>query len=173
MCRKCHDGNHTCKKHHGKHNDRCVEEVLEAILEAQRKVKKEDECKFSCYESIKEVLEEPKKKKKDTIPFILYCGDCEPFKATGVTTKRYCHHKEKFVCINSFIFRINDLEDGCAVLELLTFKSDKKCGEKEVSSPCRQIDNENVDDLVGTGICINVDLSCVCAITCLPAVHLK
>jgi len=29
-----------------------------------------------------------------------------------------------------------------------------------------------VEDLVATGICINLDLSCFCGITCLPAVRL-
>lgn len=170
---------HTDKCDDRKDQGACVEEVLEAILRAQRKVKREDECHTSCKESIDDLLGKSKKSKKNTIPFILFCGDCEPFKATGVTTV-LCHSKKKkFVCKTSFIFRIKDLKNHCAVLELLTFKNKKdfssdpyKKGDKIFSSPCCQIDHENVDDLVKTGICINVDLSCICAITCLPAVCL-
>jgi hypothetical protein len=174
---KKHDHKHDrkCSDHHfdkkGKH---CVAEVLEAIHEAQKKVKKEDGCKTSCEKSIKELLGDCKKPKKNTIPFILYCG-CEPFKATGATTFKDHHSKEKKIaCITSFIFRINDFDGKCASLELLTFKP-KKCSKdfkKKHCSPCGQIDCENIDDLVKTGICITVDLSCFCAITCLPAVRL-
>ncbi|MGM7719625.1 CotY/CotZ family spore coat protein [Metabacillus sp. Hm71] len=168
MCSKCNSKEH--KKVNNCH-DGCVEEILEAILKAQWKVKKDQECSTSCHDSIKDLIGESRKSKKNTIPFILYCGDCSPFKASGVTTvEKHCK-KKKFVCITSFIFRIKDLEDNCAVLELLTFNSDKKCDYKEPCSPCSQINHEDVDDLVATGICINVDLSCFCAVTCLPAVH--
>lgn len=189
---KCHDTDrhHDCCDHydyeddchwdkkkcddHKKDKEFCVAEVLEAIHEAQKKVKKDDECKVSCKESIKELLGEKKKPSKNTIPFILYCGDCEPFKATGVTT--VCHHskEKKFACITSFIFKIKDFDGKCAVLELLTFKPSKSKDpfKKSICSPCGQIDCENVSDLVKTGICINVDLSCFCAVTCLPAVRL-
>jgi spore coat protein Z len=173
MCNKCgHKDNH-------KDHDGCVEEILEAILKAQRKAEKDDSCKTSCRESIKELLGESKKFTKNTIPFILYC-DCKPFKASGATTYLTHHKEKKFICITSFIFKIKDIKDECAVLELLTFKPDKKCekdsfkkcDDKDVCTPCCQIDHKNVDDLVKTGICINVDLSCFCAVTCLPAVHL-
>jgi len=171
-------------KHQGKDNDECkkddhkdlnekacVEEILEAILKAQEKVKEKDHEKCSsCKESIKELLEEPKKPKKNTIPFILYCG-CDPFEATGVTTYPGGHKGKKFACITSYIFKIKDLKGQCAELELLTFKP-KKDDHKKVLSLCDQIDHEKVDDLVKTGICINVDLSCYCGVTCLPAVHL-
>nr|WP_232233768.1 CotY/CotZ family spore coat protein [Bacillus sp. J33] len=69
--------------------------------------------------------------------------------------------------------------DGkCAILELLTFKQNKsrkvqfKNALTDFCSPCSQIDSENVDDLIQTGICINVDLACFCGVTCLPAVRL-
>ena len=168
----CHKSN--------KHYENCVEEVLEAILEAQKKVKEDhDCCKTSCKESIDELLHEKKPPKKNTIPFILYCG-CEPFKGTGVTTYS-CHSKKKrFKCVESFIFKIKDLEKGCAVLELLTFKTDHKHSDsdgkhecKDLHSVCSQIDHKCVSDLVETGICITVDLSCFCAISCLPAVYFK
>ncbi|WP_442599217.1 CotY/CotZ family spore coat protein [Neobacillus sp. D3-1R] len=160
-----------------KHQQGCVEDVLKAILHAQKKAKKDKECcDTSCKGSIQELLGEKNKVKKNTIPFILYCGGCEPFKATGVKT--YCSRKsneEKFACITSFIFKVKKVKNGCAVLELLTFKQDKSHMGKDSShdhSPCNQIHCRNVNDLKRSGICITVDLSCICAITCLPAVYL-
>jgi hypothetical protein len=164
-----------CKKHdwddHKEHDKKeCVEEILEAILRAQKKVEDHHKSCLSCKESIDDLLDEHKKPKKNTIPFILFCG-CEPFKATGVTTFPGGPKDKKFACITSFIFRISDLKDQCAELELLAFKP-KKDDSKGLHSPCDQIDHEKVEDLVRTGICINVDLSCFCAVTCLPAVRL-
>jgi spore coat protein Z len=164
------------KKDHHKpptHHKTCVREVLAAINKAQKKAKHEESCKTSCGESIKELMGESKKPKKNSIPFIVYTEEGVPFKATGVTTLSHGKVK-KFACIDSFIFRIKDLDGKCAVLELLTFKP--KCSKdpfkKSICSPCGQIDCENVKDLIKTGICINVDLSCFCAVTCLPAVRL-
>ncbi len=158
--------------HKGKDEQVCVEEILEAILKAERKVEVDHKKKCSsCKESIEDLLEEERKKpKKNTIPFILYCG-CEPFKATGVTTCPGGPKDKRFACITSFIFKIKDLKGQCAELELLAFKS-KKDGDKKLCSPCDQINYECVEDLVRTGICINVDLSCFCGVTCLPAVRL-
>lgn len=173
----CGCGHHDCGKKHQKHFDNCVEDVLAAILKAQRKVKNEHECKTSCKQSIDDLLGEKKKKpKKNTIPFILYCN-CKPFKGTGVSTYS-CHHSKnkKFKCVETYVFKIKDLKGSCAVLELLTFKSHSKHSDKQsnsnVSSPCQQIDHKCVNDLMATGICINVDLSCFCAVTCLDAVYL-
>ncbi|MDP4171782.1 MAG: CotY/CotZ family spore coat protein [Bacillota bacterium] len=181
------DESSSSSSHHGKppkHQEHCVEDVLKAILHAQKKVqkkeKKHNNCDTSCKESIRQLLCESKKPKKNTIPFILYCGDCEPFKATGVTTFSCHSKKKKFACITSFIFRIKAISNNCAVLELLEIKSDKghssdkgkECKSKDVFSPCCQIDGKNVDNLEKTGICITVDLNCICAITCLPAVRL-
>ncbi|GEN53779.1 CotY/CotZ family spore coat protein [Halobacillus faecis] len=161
------------KHHKAKHYKNCVEEVLAAILYAQKKVK--NECYTSCQQSINELLGE-KRVKKNTIPFLLYCG-CEPFKGTGVATYSCHSKKEKIKCIHTHIFKIKELNKDCAVLELLDFKKDlkekqpKHCHSKH-GSACHQLDNKSLDDLVGTGVCISVDLSCFCAITCLPAVHL-
>jgi len=161
------------KPHYGKYYENCVEDVLEGILKAQKKVKKNDCCKSSCQHSINDLLHEEKKPKKDTIPFILYC-DCKPFKGSGVTKYR-CHSKHsKFKCVETFLFKVKELDKDCAVLELLTFKDDHKhqCKDKKMHSPCDQIDHQKVEDLMSTGICITVDLSCFCAISCLPAVKL-
>lgn len=157
----------------GKHYENCVEDVLEGILKAQKKAKKDSHCKTSCQQSIDDLLEEDKKPKKDTIPFFLYC-DCKPFKGSGVA-KYHCHSKhEKLKCVETFVFKIKDLDKDCALLELLIFKEDFKHASKDgkIHSPCDQIDHNSLDDLMGTGICITVDLSCFCAISCLPAVKL-
>lgn len=165
-------------KHRKNFYENCVEEVLEAIFKAQKKAGLDDECRSSCRESIDDLMGGHKKPKKNTIPFLLYCGSCEPFKATGVTTFTHHSKEKKFACITSFIFRIKEFDGKCAVLELLTFKQCKsskdpfKSHTKDFCSPCSQIDCENVEDLISTGICINVDLSCFCAVTCLPAIRL-
>ena len=123
----CFDHDHDESDEHG-HHESCVGEVLEAILHAQEKAKKQDDCHHSCKESISDLLEEKKRPHKNTIPFLLFCGDCEPFKASGVkVTHNHQTKQKKFACISSFIFKIKDLNDGCAVLELLTFKPEKSC----------------------------------------------
>jgi hypothetical protein len=167
---------HDCECQH--HVD-CVEDVLKAIHFAQKKAKEQHECDTSCKMAISELLGEEKRSKKNTIPFILYCG-CKPFKGTGVTTYYSHSDKEKFACIHSFIFKVKKINNGCAVLELLKFKSKKfhsaddvkNSNDKKECSSCSQIHNKDVKDLVGTGICITVDLSCFCAITCLPPICL-
>ena len=162
-----------CNCHKGKEKGACVEEILEAILKAQRKVEKDYDKKCSpCDESFEERLKEkePKKFSKNTIPIILYCG-CEPFKGEGVTVCPAGFKDKKFVCITSFIFKIRDLKGDCAELELLTFKPKRDRCDK-FKSPCEQINHQYVGDLMKTGICITVDLSCFCGVTTLPAVRL-
>ncbi|MED3563928.1 CotY/CotZ family spore coat protein [Bacillus xiapuensis] len=153
--------------------DHCVKMTLEKILKAQRKVKKNKggTCQTSCMAPLGELGNQHV---NNTIPFILYC-DCDPFKVEGVTTKCDQHSKnEKFVCFATFIFRIIEIKDDCAVLELLKFKKHHKCNSKDkpISSPCSQLNYENIDDLMSTGVCINVDVSGFNAIQCLPSVCL-
>jgi hypothetical protein len=166
-----------CGKSDYKHDEKCVEDVLQAILEAQRKAKQDDCCETSCNDSINDLLGKKRKVTKNTIPFILYCG-CEPFKGTGVLTYT-CHSnkKKKLKCIDSFIFKVKDIKEGCAVLELLAFKCDLKYKPDSsnchsLDNPCCQIDGQCVEDLMRTGICITVDLSNFNSISCLPAVYL-
>lgn len=173
----CKDDSFTKKEHckgnfhRDKHGRFCVEDILRGILNAQKKAEKEMKHKCSsCKNAIEDLLEERKKYKHNTIPFILYCG-CKPFKGVGVATYHAGHKDKKFICVESFIFRINDLKGDCAQLELLVFKP-SKCHDKKFCSPCGQINHRYVKDLVRTGICINVDLSCFCGVTYLPAVRL-
>lgn len=156
-----------------KHKGACVEEILEAILKAQRKAENDHDKKCSsCDESFEERLEEKEHRKfsKNTIPVILYCG-CEPFKGEGVTACPAGMKDKKFICITSFIFKVREIKGNCAELELLTFKPKRdRCNK--FMSPCEQINHQYVSDLMKTGICITVDLSCFCAVTTLPAVRL-
>lgn len=157
--------------------------VLKSILEAQDKVSRHH-CETSCNQSINELLGKQKKMHKNTIPFILYGSENKPFEATGVTTYNCdCCDKEKFLTVNTFILKIKEIKGHCAILELLTFKSNhhesgagsESClhAHEDSCSPSCQLDGKNVKDLTGTGLCLNVDISCFCAITCLPAVWLK
>jgi Spore coat protein Z len=149
----------------------CVKEVLEAIFTAQMKAE----------QKYKYLSENQTKLKKNTIPFTLYCKDCTPFKATGITSFKDSHSNNKqFICFTTFIFKIKELDDNCAVLELLTFKSEKKplgntcskCDKDNACSPSCQVDFEAENDLAKTGIYVNVDLSFFSGISILPAVAL-
>ncbi|WML53363.1 CotY/CotZ family spore coat protein [Neobacillus sp. PS3-12] len=177
--KECHYGQRECHHHkkdycHDKkecnchHHNNCLKNTLEKILNEQRKVRKK-ECDIpsnGCFEHLGRTS-------TNTIPFILY-SNTEPFKVEGVTKCFDCDtNKEKFVCFKSFIFRIIDLEGDCAFLELLKFKNHHKSTsncDDHVCSPCCQVHCEDVDDLIATGVCIQVELSCFCAIQCLPAV---
>lgn len=159
----------------------CIEETLEAILEAQNQHRGDNQCRDSCEAYIQELVQgTPPRPRKNTIPFVLFCG-CEPFKATGFTTHTPAgSNSEVLVCVKTFIFKVISLNGNCAVLELLAFKpfpgpvptGNPTGGFDKVPSPCFQAEGEKLEDLAGTGICITVDLSCFCAITCLPAVHI-
>ncbi len=140
----------------------CVCDVVRAIADAQDNVV-EMECDVSCARSIQDLVAPVSGNGLDTVPFILYDKKGKPFKGFGAEIS-----DGQFECFSSFIFRVNEVddEDCCAVLELLVFDNDDEaCGD-----PCEQLDNEQVEDLERTGICITVDLNCFCAITCLPAV---
>ncbi|HYK71675.1 MAG TPA: CotY/CotZ family spore coat protein [Pseudoneobacillus sp.] len=161
-------------------DENCIKNTLEKILHAQRKHNNEHtHCETSCEQSIIKLLNPSCISKKNTVPFILYC-DCEPFKVEGVTTFfDHCTNSEKFYCFTTFIFRIKDLKGDCAKLELLKFDSYEKCvssnnscSERCICSPCCQLHCKEVDDLIPTGVCVKLDISCFCGIQCLPAVCL-
>lgn len=172
-----------------KKDENCVEETLKDILKAQKsaaehhKEQHHSSWRNGCTNAIDELLNPPKPQPikkpthtKNTIPFILYTKELCPFKGEGVLIYHCnCHHEDKFKCVSSFIFRINELKHDCAELELLTFKGNDECEchIHQKCSPCDQIDGEKVQDLVRTGICIKVDASCFCGISCLPPVYLE
>ncbi|MFC4386877.1 CotY/CotZ family spore coat protein [Gracilibacillus marinus] len=145
----------------------CVCDVVRAIADAQDAVV-DQHCDVSCSQSIRNLVSPTTTNGYDTVPFILYGKTLKPFKASGVVVSNQGgSNNTKFECVESFIFRVNEVSDDCcAVLELLAFDGDSNACDE----PCDQLDNEKVEDLERTGICITVDLSCFCAITCLPAV---
>ncbi|MGM8364362.1 CotY/CotZ family spore coat protein [Virgibacillus sp. W0181] len=159
----------------GTFTDDCVCDVVRAIADAQEDVV-DMACDVSCSKSISNLLEPVSRNNLDTVPFILYGKDLQPFKGFGADIQ-IKNGKPIFDCTESFIFRVKEVSDDCcAVLELLTFDAvePSKPGDQDGAEcnddPCEQLDWKYVNDLNRTGICITVDLNCFCAITCLPAV---
>ncbi|MDP4084393.1 MAG: CotY/CotZ family spore coat protein [Bacillota bacterium] len=144
----------------------CVCAVLTAIADAQDQVSPVTTgCTVSCERSIQELLSgvSPATTAPNTIPVILYCG-CDPFLGTGVSVG----NNHALDCVQSFVFRVSSVDENCcARLELLTVK-----GGPNPATPCAQFNGAKVSDITRTGICITVDLSCFCAVTCLEPVTL-
>ncbi|GAA0493971.1 spore coat protein Y [Salinibacillus aidingensis] len=157
-------------------DDNCVCDVVRAIADAQDDVT-DELCDVSCERSINSLVSPVSRNNLDTVPFILYGKDLKPFKGFGADIQG-AGINALFDCIESFVFRVNEVgDDCCAVLELLTCDGDPdqagdQHGAKCDEDPCDQLNGLNVNDLERTGICITVDLDCFCAITCLPAVSL-
>ncbi|GGD18421.1 CotY/CotZ family spore coat protein [Pontibacillus salipaludis] len=138
----------------------CVCDILKEIVDAQNDVT--DDCNSSCEESINELMGD-RGTNKDTVPVILYCKDCKPFKGFGARRNEIDKIRE------SFIFRVKEVDEDCecALLELLaTPHSSEEC---HIKSPSDQ----DTSNLRATGICITVDLNCFCHITCLPAINAR
>lgn len=152
------------KKHDG---DNCVCEVLRAVADAQDAVDPAvEECDVSCHRSIQELLAgaQTPTTTLDTIPLILYCGDCAPFEGFGARTSN-----GTLDCFRSFFFRVTSVDDDCcAKVELLTTRGDRGEG---FDDPCRQIKTGGSrNEFFRTGICLTIDLDCFCAVTCLDPV---
>lgn len=121
----------------------CVCSVIENIFEQQQAVCKK--CLTSCYRN----LLRPTVYLGDTIPFLLYTEKGELFKASGYVGKD---------CFSTPFFKIENFDECCATLRLLLpLQHDGHLAE----------DVCDVHELVKTRICINVDLTCFCAIQCL------
>jgi spore coat protein Z len=140
----------------------CVADILREIVDAQKDIQ-EFCCDTGCEQSISDLLgESDNRKGLDTVPVILYCKDCKPFKGFGADKK----HGKIGKILSSFIFRVKSIDkDNCAVLELL-LSDGETCGYNDMKDPTDQ----NTKDLEATGICITVDVDCFCHITCLPAI---
>ncbi|RLL45077.1 spore coat protein [Oceanobacillus piezotolerans] len=154
-----------CGKNHDTGN--CVEDILRDIVEAQNDII-ENCCDTSCEQSISDLLGETDNPNGlDTVPVILYCKDCKPFKGFGAERKIHNGFGMSDI-VASFIFRVKKVdEDGCAVLELL-LADGQTCGKDHLKDPTDQ----DTKRLEGTGICITVDLDCFCHVTCLPAISI-
>ncbi|NEU32314.1 hypothetical protein GN156_16310 [bacterium LRH843] len=120
---------------------------------------------------------------KNTVPFMLYTNNGVPFEATGVYIADPDGKQPKFKTVSTFLFRVNKIDNERAVLELLAFKNDwprptavptsvPTSVRTSALGPGFQIENENVNDLVRTGVYVNVDLTNFTAVTTLPVVSL-
>ncbi|WP_018921480.1 CotY/CotZ family spore coat protein [Salsuginibacillus kocurii] len=134
----------------------CVCDAVLAIHEAQKAVQKKGECVNSCFQN----LLKPNGRPLDTTPFMLKGKDGKPFWATGGLTAK------TDIPFNTIFFRVEhvDEDDCCATLSLLrpdpaiAFK-DKCCVDPDSILA--------VTSLERTEFCVEVDLSCFCAIQCL------
>ncbi|WP_442599203.1 CotY/CotZ family spore coat protein [Neobacillus sp. D3-1R] len=164
----------SCRGHGHHENENCVCGVLRAIVDAQDQVSpiEEGDCTVSCERSIQELLAGVVSPTSgpNTIPVILYCA-CEPFLGFGVR-KTTTAPVGRLDCVRSFIFRVNSVDENCcASLELLETGHSNQGNHFDV---CDQFPGNSVspEDITGTGICITVDLSCFCAVTCLDPITL-
>lgn len=151
--------------------DNCVCEVLRAVADAQDEVDGVDtDCDVSCDRSIRELLAgaQTPTNDLDTIPLILYCGDCVPFEGFG-TRIRPDGEGTRLDCFKSFFFRVTSVDDDCcAKVELLTTRGDRGRG---FDDPCEQLQTGGSrNEFFRTGICLTIDLDCFCAVTCLDPV---
>ena len=150
-----------CKGNNHKFEN-CVCEVLRAVADAQDEVAGTDtDCDVSCHRSIRDLLAGAQDNNDlDTIPLILYCGDCSPFEGFGA---RSTNGGLNFY--SSFFFRVTSVDDCCAKLELLLL-----AGSSNPKDPGDQFCDATDSDFYRSGICITVDLDCFCAVTCLDPV---
>ncbi|SDC29312.1 spore coat protein Z [Pelagirhabdus alkalitolerans] len=141
------------------HSGHCVSDILREIADAQNNIH-DCACDSSCEQSIADLLGDTSPASNlDTVPVILYCKDCKPFKGYGAPLNQVQN------VFGSFYFRVKCIDkDQCAVLELLKTPS---CQKRDPRSPVEQ----DTSNLRGTGVCITVDVKCFCHITCLPAIN--
>ncbi|MBM7693007.1 spore coat protein Z [Peribacillus deserti] len=162
----------------------CVCDTLLAIVEAQDQVNPETEanCSTSCNKSIIELLGGGKiggGSPFNTIPVMITSKSTGlPF--VGIGFRREPKHKgtpyTQLVPFETTVFKAVDVdaENCCAVLEILTTPcliEDRKHLAKEntLVGKVQTIVGDIDEPLLSTGICITVDLSCFCSVTCLPA----
>lgn len=137
----------------------CVCEAVEAILDAQDAVN--DKCPTSCFQDLLNPAVAPG---RDTIPFMLFDKKGGLFKAFGNvgnvgTVGALGNAVDDIACFKTIFFRVENIKDDCcATLSLL------RPAEGDIVDPCEL---EGVGSLIRTDFCIEVDLSCFCAIQCL------
>jgi spore coat protein Y/spore coat protein Z len=124
-------------------NKNCVCDAVENILDQQEAVN--DKCSTSCYSN----LLNPVKSLGDTIPFILFNEKGSLFKAFGNVGGD---------CFETAFFRVENIKNCCATLRLLL---PLDCHGHLAHDVC------DVKKLVKTKNCVEVDLTCFCAIQCL------
>ncbi|AXI10095.1 spore coat protein [Oceanobacillus zhaokaii] len=114
----------------------------------------DEQCSTSCFHN----LLAPTQFVGDTIPFILFDKNSDLFKAFGNVGGLLGGE-----CFRTPFFKVQDIsKDGCATLSLLKpFKNGNPINFGDVDNIC------DVNILVKTDFCIEVDLRCFCAIQCL------
>ncbi|GEM04955.1 hypothetical protein HMI01_19430 [Halolactibacillus miurensis] len=138
--------------------DHCVTNVLREIAEAQNKLGP-CHCDSSCEQSISDLFGSHQEGcHYDTVPVLLYCRNCQPFKGYGAKPKKIEH------VFSSYYFRVKSVDRHCCILELLR----DQC--QEALDPVSPVE-QKTEKLRGTGVCITVDPECFCHITCLPAIR--
>ncbi|QOR67619.1 spore coat protein [Cytobacillus suaedae] len=129
----------------------CICEVVLNIRNLQDA--KESECTSSC---LRDLLE-PVQTVGNIIPFLLYTNKEGLFNAYGNIGELLPGDFFK-----TPFFRVEDVREGCcATLSLLRPIFGAKSSSDNVEDVC------SVSRLVNTDICIEVDLTCFCAIQCL------
>ncbi|WP_162879119.1 CotY/CotZ family spore coat protein [Paraliobacillus quinghaiensis] len=159
-----------------KHNfDECVCEIVQSIVDAQDSVVNQC-CTSSCEQSIQQLLS-PRvtPAANTTIPFILYCKDCEPFIGSGVFQDELGSSGNTFFgCVETPIFRAKKFlnnSDCCVQLELLLpVTQGGSTPEPTNRDVCSYFPGNNIRNFQATGICLTVDLNCFCGITCLDPI---
>lgn len=121
----------------------CVCAAIENILDQQNAVL--DHCPSSCYSN----LLNPVKFLGDTIPFMLLTEQGSPFKAYGDVGGN---------CFTTAFFRVESTNHCCATLRLLL---PIDCHGQLAHDVC------DVHELIKTKSCVEIDLTCFCAIQCL------
>lgn len=144
-------------------NDNCICEILSKIAARQQDLD-ENCCDVSCEKSIN-MLSPTTSPQFDTIPFAIAYqedNDCD-----------------RYLCGEGF-FKHNDSTGGVSEVHSSYFRI-KKMLRKEGNSCCAVLEllypvpcEENVNLIGGfrrTGVCITVDLDCICTLTCFPPVR--
>ena len=144
-------------------------DTLLAIVEAQDRVDSGINGPVGCSRAIQELIGGINPSGFNTIPVILTWKTGVPFVGYGALRENVTPSTSSIVY--SAIFRVEEVDPdtGAASLELLT-----RTGvipyipDTPVINPNEALFELNNEVLAGTGAYINVDLNCVCAVTCLP-----
>lgn len=140
-------------KHHGRHEN-CVCDAVEQIIKEQDAVEETTACSTRRFGN----LLSPTVSGKDTIPFLLYDKKGGLFSTFG----NVGGFSDDMQCFESIFFRAESLKDCCATLSILR-PVDINGDTLSVCHPC----DPDFFGLEKTDFCIEVDLTCFCAIQCL------
>lgn len=159
-------------KHHHDHDSNCVCDVIKFIDELQDCATGSSGCPTGC--DMPFLGANPAMPVANTRPFVLKPKGAEPnfnnpggnfianfFVPTGATT---------FACGTSEVFRVESVDDCCAVLRVLALRNQAGTVIDTTTTFCEVFTPGNT--LIATNSCVTVDLNCFCAIQCLPDVNI-